>query len=543
MATLTEIETALRNADAAGDAEGARILAGEYTRLKQADMPQRPGALERGARGVWRGLTDLQDGYQQLQTRVGTGLGLPGAEDRKNLTDARIKFDEAQYKQDVRGGQGDVDFGRIGGNMLGTLPLNFLVPGGGTMLQAAKAAALGSGAAAALQPVMQGDFWTEKAKQVGTGMAAGAIGGAVANKIGSMISPTLSPEVAALRAQGVTPTPGQIMGGGMQRFEEKMASVPVLGDAIKGGQQRAVEQFNATAVNRALSPIGESLPAKTVGREAIQYADDALGKAYDKALSAVGPLRPDAQLSADLNQVYSALSVLPKDKADQFARILQVEIGDRAKTGVLTPEAMKAAESNLGRLGRGYMRAQDFDQQELGKAIIEAQGAMRQMVERQAPPGAADMVRAANTGWANFKRVQRAASYTGADEGVFSAANLQQAVRALDTSKDKARFAEGNALMQDLSEAGRKVLGNKVPNSGTADRAAAMSLLSPTTWPYLAAGIPASLMYTGPGQAAMAGLLTGRQGPAAGLLAGAVRRAGAPAGIALTPALQGLLAE
>jgi hypothetical protein len=85
-------------------------------------------------------------------------------------------------------------------------------------------------------------------------------------------------------------------------------------------------------------------------------------------------------------------------------------------------------------------------------------------------PALGKELQAINTGWANFKRVQKAAGYLGTDEGVFSAANLQGAVRAADRSKDKARFAEGNALMQDLSGAGKSVLTNKVPDSGTAGR-------------------------------------------------------------------------
>jgi hypothetical protein len=180
---------------------------------------------------------------------------------------------------------------------------------------------------------------------------------------------------------------------------------------------------------------------------------------------------------------------------------------------------------------------------QLGEAIGEAQDALRSMVERQAPKGGADALRAANAGWANFKRVQRAAAAVGAEDGVFNPSQLHNAVKAFDPSKDKVRFAEGKALMQDLSAAGKKVLTSKIPNSGTPERVAALAALNPGTWPYIAAGIPASLMYTRPGQTAMAGLLAGRQGPAAGLLSEGVQSLALPASMALTPALQRFIAE
>ena len=43
-------------------------------------------------------------------------------------------------------------------------------------------------------------------------------------------------------------------------------------------------------------------------------------------------------------------------------------------------------------------------------------------------------------------------------------------VTSTSPAKDKARFAEGNALMQDLSSVGKSALTNKVPDSGTAGR-------------------------------------------------------------------------
>lgn len=548
MATLADIEAALRKADAAGDVEGARVLAQEYTRM-QAQPAERPGALERGARGIAMGVNDPRDALNQLVTRAGAAVGVPGAERASAFWDRDIKARNEVYQQDARGGQSDFDFGRLTGNMIGTSPLSAAMPAPTNFARALVGGAASGGLFGGLQPVVSGDFMTEKAKQVGTGAAAGAVMAPLTYGLSRMISPTSSPEVRALRAEGVTPTPGQMLGGGFKSAEEKLTSVPILGASIKAGQARAIGEMNDAAVQRALTPVGERLPKGATGYEAIEFARKTLGSKYDDALSAIGPIKLDREFSADLRTIYGQLSTLPKDKADQFARILETEIAKRGRDGVLTPEAIKAAESEIGRQARGYMRAQDFDVQKLGEALDMAQDKLREMIARQAPSGAAENLQKVNAGYAAFKRVQRAASYVGADDGVFNPNQLTQAVRALDRTKDHRAFSEGTALMQDLSSASKKVLANKIPNSGTVDRGlGALAFMTPlvdagaVSGPLLGSALGGSLMYTPVGQRAMAGLLASRpQGAEA--LADTVRRLGLPAGMALTPALQGLLSQ
>lgn len=138
-------------------------------------------------------------------------------------------------------------------------------------------------------------------------------------------------------------------------------------------------------------------------------------------------------------------------------------------------------------------------------------------------PNSAERLQAINLGYANFKRMQRAASSVAADEGVFTPAMLQNAVKAADRSKDKARFAEGNALMQDLSSAGKSMLQNKVPNSGTTDRllmtggtlglGGAGFMLDPMIpLGMAAAGGAGGLLYTQPAQSLLRGLVAARPG-------------------------------
>ena len=90
-----------------------------------------------------------------------------------------------------------------------------------------------------------------------------------------------------------------------------------------------------------------------------------------------------------------------------------------------------------------------------------------------------------------------AASSVAAKDGVFTPAQLHAAVKAKDKSMDKGAFARGNALMQDLSSAGKNVLPSNIPDSGTAGRLLANMAAHPISGMLTAAAsIPAMAAYS-----------------------------------------------
>jgi hypothetical protein len=146
---------------------------------------------------------------------------------------------------------------------------------------------------------------------------------------------------------------------------------------------------------------------------------------------------------------------------------------------------------------------------------------------------------AIDAGYAKFKTVQRASTSAGAHpDGTFTPAQLSRSVLARDRSKDKAAFARGDALMQDLSSAARDVLPQTVPDSGTPERAALMATIGVggTFQPHTAAALGMSaLPYTAPVSRAMnaaVNRLAQQPGPTRNALAQILRRTGG----ALAPA-------
>lgn len=337
----------------------------------------------------------------------------------------------------------------------------------------------------------------------------------------AMISPTVDPGVRALMAEGVTPTTGQILGGGYKRFEEGLTSIPVIGDYIKSAQARAVEQLSTAAFNRALKPIGASLPSGTTGREAVQFVSDKLDDAYGKLLPKMTVVQ-DTPFQTEIanlrNMVDSgAINQASKDFFNKWidGNVLNKFQGQGAVTGQTLKQVQSDLRETISRLGAST----DADQRLIGDALKEAQDQVRQLVARNNPQFSKEL-KAIDTGYANFKRVEKAASLTGAEEGVFSPAQLQSAVRAMDRSKDKSQFATGQALMQDLSETGKSVLGNKLPDSGTPYRSLAALIASGGAagagYPVIAGGMLAGpALYSPLGQRLAAAALTARPAGAA----------------------------
>lgn len=374
----------------------------------------------------------------------------------------------------------------------------------------------GGGASALTNPVADGDFWSEKGQQVATGAAFGGAVPGLTGAVARMISPNASKNASLqlLKAEGVKPTIGQSLGGWANAVEEKAQSLPIFGDAITAARRGASEQLNRAAFSRALKPIGEKLPMTVKGQEAVQYVGEKLGAAYDNLLPKLTTQAdaPFAQHIQGLQQMVAAGALDPKYSA-LFERTLKTRVMDKFQgQNVMTGQTLKDTESFLSNEIKRFGMSQDPDARLIGDAFKEVQSGLRELVARTNPQHAKEL-KAINAGYANFKRVQRAAAGLGADEGVFSAAQLHNSVKASDRSKDKGRFARGDALMQDLSGAAKATMGGKVPDSGTAGRLflGGMGAGSYFVNPAIPAGLLAgAAAYSPPAQSMLRGLVSSR---------------------------------
>jgi hypothetical protein len=494
-------------------------------------------------KGAVRGLRDPIDAGAQLLTRgleaispAGTSADTFMKGERQNVEQINKTAEDQYQQQRTQAGLSGFDPGRLIGNVAATAPLAALAPAG------IVGGAVTGAASGALQPVYgqegeDGSFWSQKGKQTAVGTGAGAVGAGIAKVISRLISPKSSPEVQQLMDMGVRPTPGQTLGGVAKRIEDAATSIPLVGDVIKRGQTRAIEDFNRGTINKALEPIGEKLSGKTLlGRDAIDEAITKVSGAYDDLLPKM-IAKADPKFVTDMTQLRSMTGGMVAERQAQFNKIAMDKLFSKfnPQTQTISGPELKVAESELGRLAKNYSNSADADQRMLGDAIKQLQANLRSLVGRSNPQFA-DQLGKINSSYAQVIRLQRAAGYLGAEDGVFSPSQLLSAVKASDPSLNKRAFARGDALMQDVAEAGKSVLGPRVPDSGTPLRAmVGGGLLAGSMGgagaaaginPLMAGGVGAGLLagYTPMGQGLTASLLA-RRPEAAAPLAEAIERA------------------
>lgn len=345
MQSREQIYDALRQADAAGDADAVRTLAGyldqqpaapemhtfitngkkfeapanatdeqiraaavaanggdqRFTRSairRGEEFAQTPDTrptsfvqgVAEGSANVWNHAADWVEGGLDA---VGNAIGLGDVGHTINSIGPSLgmagSVDQAEQQQAVDFGnspnQGS-GLGRFTGEVIGTLPLAAL-PGGMAVQGAAGGALLSD------KNTVGG-----VAADAGLGAAGAVLGGSAMRGAARLVAPAVNPLVQRLTTEGISLTPGQIAGaptgagqlasaGGraMRKTEDVVSSVPLAGAAVQNAQARGVLSLNRAAINRALRPIGERLGnGINAGHDAIRYAGDRLSAAYGQVL-------------------------------------------------------------------------------------------------------------------------------------------------------------------------------------------------------------------------------------------------------------------
>lgn len=414
------------------------------------------GAVGRGVVGAARGLKDVTDNIGQGALKlVDMGLdavGQPSDFYERSQADRQAAGQRYEAARAAAGGQG-LDAGRLVGNTAGTLPTMALGPLAGG---AASGVALGDNQDAA--SLGRNAFW---------GALGSKVGDLGTKAISNVIAPKIADGVRTLLDEGVTPTIGQAFGGATKRLEDGLGSIPIVGDMVRSAQSYANDTFNRAAINRALKPVGDALPDGLMsGYDAIDYAQKKLSAAYDDVLPRLN-IKADQPFVQGVSQLYGMAKSLPAQTAEAFDRVVKNDVMARfSRNGLLSGNAFKETEQKLGNAIREYGRSMDPDHRQLANGFRELLSEVRDLAGRTNPAEAGRIAKI-NEGYSNLMRVERAAASAGAENGVFSPAQLDRAVTMLDNTARRRATAAGRAQMQDLSTAGRQALPSKVPDSGT----------------------------------------------------------------------------
>lgn len=464
---------------------------------------------------VMQGMADPVVGGVQV---VANALGFGDSVNRR-ITEKSREYENARANAGSTGFDGLRAVGNIASPA--NLALASKIPVAASALGRVAAGAGQGAVSSLLNPIEDGgdNYWADKAKASAYGAAAGGVLTPVVSGIGRVISPNASvnKNLALLRENGIHPTVGQTLGGVANSLEEKAMSVPILGDAIKNVRQQADSQFRKAAFSRALDPIDERI--STTGRDAIAEAGAKLGKSYDEILPKMAVDVTDPAFVQRIANLRDGVKNLPEDLRNHFDGLITREIDGRiAPNGILSGQNLKDAWNAFRDQGKKLSKSPDAFQSNLGDAIKQAFQELKGHVTATNPADLVQRLKNTDLGYANFKRLQAAASGLGAESGNFTPAQLLSAVRSADGSKDKAAFASGNALLQDMAEAGKGILSSKYPDSGTAGRGLLAALLGGGAYASgmaipTAAGIAAgTVAYTPAVQNKLATLIASRPG-------------------------------
>ena len=513
--------------------------------------PQSPSKME----SLGRGASDSAIGFTQTLANLGfrpeavnsafnPQIVIPENDFTASSLNATLANSEQDY-QSRRGPNAGTDYMRGAGEILGTLPLMF-AGGAPTTLGRVVTTGMGQGAfTGATMPVTNGgDFALEKAKQIGIGTVTGGFASPAMTVLSKLVSGVGSRAVNSLAAQDIKMTLGQIIGPTASRIEEKFADyIPF----VSGARQRAFDSFNSAAYERVIKPLNDlgfniKLGAE-VGDAGVTEVAEKVSGAYQKILPNLN-FNPDNVLKKDLEDVVNDyVSDLAPDLQAKFRDELERRFFRKIGPNGMTGEVYQDAASSLKKAIDDYSGALvDPEKKALGRSLQEAYSAIQANLKRN-NPDFAPALKAVDRSFATLARIKDAAqSALASNEGKFTPAQLLAAVKRGDNSGDKLATLQGKALLSDLAKEGQKVLGNKVPNSGTAGRMLPQTLGlaglgfggaalggGAVTLPAAIAAGAGSLMYTNPGQRAVQTILTGgRGGPVNDFVARALQRS-APA--------------
>lgn len=462
----------------------AIAIANARIRMQGKTQPtekQSASFLKRAEMGALEPVSGLaQFAYNAMPETVQKGIDWLNYQGSKIGIGPKIESPEVNFNELIRREQAyrdsiapeGVDWGRIVGNVLSPvniIPAARMAPAataGGRIAQGAGLGAFGGLTA----PVSGEDYFTEVGKNVALGAVLGGAGSGAIEGVSRIVSPkaSVNPMVQALKKQGVEITPGQALGGGIGRAEEKLASIPVIGDKIAARRGEAVTEWNRAMINKAGSAIG--FKTDKTGVDALTELDDAVSAAYKKAIDAAPSVQVDEPFVQSLQNIRQMASTQAFPEASQKAVDLNIQrmISGIEQNGKLLPETWKKIDSELGQTIR---KAKDPQFQD---AMRELQRQWRDVAGRS-NPDQRQLFKSADEAYSGLERLTKATYRSAGEMGEFTPAQMFGVAKQ---SASKTGLRQQNAPFLRESMEAQQILGNKVPNSGTFDRAILPAILA-----------------------------------------------------------------
>lgn len=433
------------------------MIATVQQEAQQGPRPEAPSGFVQGLGDPLFAVGQLvAKGLEQLPESAKLG-GRPIAASARAFSERVVPERESAYQRArAAAGEEGFDAARLGGNVAAGIVPGMAISRGVSLVAPASRgiqAALSGGVGSALMTPVESatNFWENKAQQAGAGAA---LGYGLDKILGAAVSPAMTAAGQKLKDMGVKLTPGQAFGGMTQTIEDLLAKLPVTGSTVRSAQEKSIESFNNGVINQSLSKIGSELPKGTAGVNALEY----LANKADDAFETVKPkveLGQTLNLFTGLRDVLSKSSSLKDEQSKYISNFISKKINGKFANGPISGNDFKSLDSELGEKASNYARGVGSDA-EFADALYGLRQLLRNELRTVDPTDtkSLDQLKAANSVWADKLRIDRAASYLGSKNGIFTPDQLSAASKALDKTSNKSATALRTALMKPEAEAG-----------------------------------------------------------------------------------------
>ena len=314
-----------------------------------------------------------------------------------------------------------------------------------------------------------GEGLEDRAKNAGvTAGISGTLG-----TILSKILPRRTPESQKLQEAGIEVTPGQanrgtLIGDIFDYFEKTATSLPVIGNFINSAFNRGSKDFQFKIFKDFAESVGIKLDDKLKDADKFTIfnkVNEAYRKKYDDA---VGKLVLDKDQFTKEMTDFAISKGLNKNQANEFVRKASKEIIN-LKDNKITGSYVQDTD----RFFRELMNDPQLDRytQELYEEFYE--GLFKSNLTMNSKTGALTAYNNVKKYFPYFKTIEKSVGKTTADTmtptNVLSAGKLGKG--------GSVKYATGTAPYQDIASTAKKVIGDKVGDSGTQSRLGTQSLL------------------------------------------------------------------
>jgi hypothetical protein len=298
-----------------------------------------------------------------------------------------------------------------------------------------------------------------------SGALPGAVGAGVVGSVGKVLKPIADESISAarkgfvatLKKAGITDlTPGQLTGNtALETIDAVLSKLPLTAGAARKKAESQLRKFTGEALKFAGAKGDEVTP------EVKRVVEDTFSQRYKDLMSGqvVNIDQPVLDKVAEIaSDQLEALPTTVKPIVQKYMRDI-VQSG-----GKLTGEAYQKARSAMTQQSRSLSATDTYT----AGVLKDLRNALDDAAERSLPADKQGAWKELRKQYANYKSIQKASTSVSRDslEGILSPAALLRAVETANKTKGQAGYGE----LYDIARAGRGVLADTVPDSGTAQR-------------------------------------------------------------------------